>query len=365
LLPTDLLLDFFKSVEIKGNWRYELRHYLYEGERASSKKILKKVLGMVEFEKMDEKKKEKFELLKRAVESDLHVLKVKKVEVIDYNDWVYDVSIPDNEMFFAGKIPVLLHNSDERGIDVVRGKIKDFARTSPLGEAAFKLIFLDEADALTSDAQAALRRTMERFPRCRFILSCNFSSKIIEPIQSRCAVFRFKPIDSEEIKRYIGYIAQKEGIQITPEGMEALVYLAEGDLRKAINLLQVGASKERRVTEETLYKISSYPDPKVIKGIIKESLEGNFIKARNLLDKLLIEYGLSGEDVLDQIHGAIFNLSLPDDAMVEALGQLGEVAFRIIEGSNPRIQLDALLAKFAQIGKKIKGENESMYRGDI
>jgi replication factor C small subunit len=249
-----------------------------------------------------------------------------------------------------------LNASDERGIDVVRGKIKNFARTSPLGDFAFKLIFLDEADALTPDAQAALRRTMERFPRCRFILSCNFSSKIIEPIQSRCTVFRFKPIDSEEIKRYIGHIAQKEGIEITPEGMDALVYLAEGDLRKAINLSQVGATKEKRITEETLYKISSYPDPKVIKEIIEESLEGNFIKARNLLDKLLLEYGLSGEDVVSQIHGAIFNLSLPDDALVEALGQIGEMAFRIIEGSNPRIQLDALLAKFAQIGERIKGK---------
>jgi replication factor C small subunit len=258
-----------------------------------------------------------------------------------------------------------LNASDERGIGVVRGKIKDFARTSPLGEAAFKLIFLDEADALTSDAQAALRRTMERFSRCRFILSCNFSSKIIEPIQSRCAVFRFKPIDSEEIKRYMGHIAQKEGIQVTPGGMEALAYIAEGDLRKAINLLQVGATKEKELSEETLYKISSYPDPKLIKGLTEEALEGNFIKARNLLDKLLIDYGLSGEDIVAQIHSAIFNLSLPDDTLVEALGQIGEVAFRIIEGSNPGIQLDALLAKFAQIGKKIKGKNESMYRRNI
>ncbi|HIH97534.1 MAG TPA: replication factor C small subunit [Thermoplasmata archaeon] len=251
--------------------------------------------------------------------------------------------------------------SDERGIDVVRGKIKDFARTSPLGDYAFKIIFLDEADALTSEAQAALRRTMERFSRCRFIFSVNFSSKIIEPLQSRCAVFRFKPLRSEEVKKYVERVAKNEGIEITSEGMKALTYIARGDLRKATNLLQVGAAKEGKLTEETLYKLSSYPDPKLVRALIEQALEGNFIRARNLLDQLLIDYGLSGEGVIDQIHGAIFNLSLSDDALVEALSGIGEVAFRIIEGSNPRIQLDALLAKFTQIGKKVRGKNEGMH----
>jgi len=251
--------------------------------------------------------------------------------------------------------------SDERGIDVVRGKIKDFARTSPLGDYAFKIIFLDEADALTSEAQAALRRTMERFSRCRFIFSVNFSSKIIEPLQSRCAVFRFKPLRSEEVKKYVERVAKNEGIEITSEGMKALTYIAQGDLRKATNLLQVGAAKEGKLTEETLYKLSSYPDPKLVRTLIEQALEGNFIRARNLLDQLLIDYGLSGEGVIDQIHGAIFNLSLSDDALVEVLSGIGEVAFRIIEGSNPRIQLDALLAKFTQIGKKVRGKNEGMH----
>src|SRR5512136_2909571 len=136
-----------------------------------------------------------------------------------------------------------LNASDERGIDIVRGKIKDFARAASIVGADFKIIFLDEADALTSDAQAALRRTMEKFTQtCRFILSCNYSSKIIEPIQSRCAVFRFRPLKAEDVKKYLGDIAQAEKVKLTEDGLEALVYIASGDMRKAINALQVAAT---------------------------------------------------------------------------------------------------------------------------
>ncbi|MEW6069969.1 MAG: replication factor C small subunit, partial [Candidatus Thermoplasmatota archaeon] len=133
--------------------------------------------------------------------------------------------------------------SDERGIQVVRTKIKDFARTAPLGNVPFKIIFLDEADALTPEAQAALRRTMERFTKtCRFILSANYSSKIIEPIQSRCAVFRFRPIKLEDMKEYLKYIGEQEKLKLTEEGLEAIVYIAGGDMRRAISALQVAAS---------------------------------------------------------------------------------------------------------------------------
>src|SRR3989304_5210778 len=123
-----------------------------------------------------------------------------------------------------------LNASDERGIDVVRTKIKNFARTAPLGDAEFKIIFLDEADALTSDAQSALRRTMEKYTTsCRFILSCNYLSNIIEPIQSRCAYYRFVPITSVAIKERIMYIVKEEGITLTDDGLEAILYVAEGD----------------------------------------------------------------------------------------------------------------------------------------
>ncbi|MPW38189.1 AAA family ATPase [Thermococcus sp. 101 C5] len=175
LLPAEPVVKMLKSIEhaIDGNWRYELRHQLYEGKKRVRKETLKKILPMVDETRLDTRGKKVLETLKKLAGTDLHALVVKKVELVEYNDFVYDVSVPGNEMFFAGEIPVLLHNSDERGINVIREKVKEFARTKPIGGASFKIIFLDEADALTQDAQQALRRTMEMFSsNVRFILSC-------------------------------------------------------------------------------------------------------------------------------------------------------------------------------------------------
>lgn len=146
-----------------------------------------------------------------------------------------------------------LNASDERGIDVVRTKIKNFAKTSPIGGADFKIIFLDEADALTSDAQAALRRTMERYTNnCRFILSCNYSSKIIEPIQSRCAVYRFRPLSDDAVAERVLFVASNEGIEVSTDGMDAIKYIAQGDMRKAINALQAASLVDRVVHKDTI-----------------------------------------------------------------------------------------------------------------
>ena len=150
-----------------------------------------------------------------------------------------------------------LNASDERGIDVVRGKIKEFARTAPLGGAEFKIIFMDEADALTSDAQAALRRTMEKFSKiCRFILSCNYSSKIIDPIQSRCAVFRFQPVSKDDVRDFLMKIITAENVDIDDEAIEGLVHVARGDMRRAVNSLQVAASLNNRIDMDTIYQVT-------------------------------------------------------------------------------------------------------------
>jgi replication factor C small subunit len=248
-----------------------------------------------------------------------------------------------------------LNASDERGIDVVRGRIKNFARTSPISDAPFKIIFLDEADALTPDAQAALRRTMERFTRtCRFILSCNYSSKIIEPIQSRCAIFRFRQLREEDMKKYLREIASNEGLKVTQDGIKTLINIAEGDLRKAINALQVGATYSDLMDEEAVYRITSTAKPGEVKMLIEKALRGDFMGARSLLDKLLIEYGLSGEDIIKQIHSSIFDLSIPEKAKVELIDRIGEAEFRIVEGSNERIQIEALLANFSLMGNEIR-----------
>ena len=248
-----------------------------------------------------------------------------------------------------------LNASDERGIDVVRHKIKNFARTAPLGEAEFKIIFLDEADALTSDAQSALRRTMEKYTSsCRFILSCNYSSKIIEPIQSRCAVYRFKPISSAAVEERIKYIAKEEGVTLADDGLEAIRYVAAGDMRRAINALQAAAMLDKNVNMDAIYKTTATAKPEEVIELIKLALAGDFMKAKAKLDYLLIEQGLSGEDVIGQIYRAMLDMTIPDRLKVDLIDRIGEVDFRMAEGANERIQLEALIAHFILCGASKK-----------
>ena len=247
-----------------------------------------------------------------------------------------------------------LNASDERGIDVVRSKLKEIARIAPFGGTSFKIIFLDEADNLTADAQAALRRTMETYSKTsRFILSANYSSRLIEPIQSRTAVFRFRPLRPEAIREYLGRIAKAEKLKITDDGMDALIYIAEGDMRRAVNSLQVAAALGSTIDADVLYKVASTIKPEEVKQLIEKALTGDFLRAREVLDRLLIEYGVSGEDVLRQLHRSVFDMNVPDEYKVRLLDRIGETDFRLIEGSNERIQLEALLAHFALIGQEL------------
>ncbi|AIZ56541.1 replication factor C small subunit [Candidatus Methanoplasma termitum] len=246
---------------------------------------------------------------------------------------------------------VELNASDERGIDVVRGKIKEVARTAPLGKAEFKIIFLDEADNLTSDAQAALRRTMEKFSKvCRFVFSCNYSSKIIDPIQSRCAVFRFSPLQKEDIENYLKKIVEKEKVKIDSDALEGLVHVARGDMRRAVNSLQVAASLGKQITMDVIYQTTGMAKPEEIKKMMETALAGNFIGARDMLDNIMISYGLSGQDVIKQIHTSFYDLSITDSEKVRLIDKTGEIEFRIVEGSNERIQLEALLAYLVMMG---------------
>ena len=247
-----------------------------------------------------------------------------------------------------------LNASDERGIDVVRGKIKEFARTAPLGEDGFKIIFLDEADALTGAAQAALRRTMEKYSRtCRFVMSCNFSSKIIDPIQSRCAVFRFRPLKAEDVERYLKFVAVKEELNIDKEAYESLTYLAQGDLRRAINGLQMAAAANVDITPDVVYQAVAAARPEEVKEALEMSLNNNFAGARERLDTLQITYGLAGEDVLRQMHRSVRDIEVPDTIKVQMIEKLAEADFRLSEGANARIQIEAVIANFAVLGRHI------------
>ncbi len=244
-----------------------------------------------------------------------------------------------------------LNASDERGINVVREKVKNFARTKSLGPVPFKVIFLDEADALTPEAQQALRRTMENYSAtCRFVMSCNYSSKIIDPIQSRCAIFRFRLLEKKEIQKYLQRIIDAENLTISAESFETIYEGSEGDCRRAVNILQSTASVSPNITPELLSTIISGTKPKDIKLVLEYALSGDFQKSREKLLDTMLKQSVSGQDVIKAIQKEIWNLPVEPDIKVKLTEKTGEAEFRIVEGSDPFIQLQALLASFVLAG---------------
>ncbi len=244
-----------------------------------------------------------------------------------------------------------LNASDERGIDTVRTTIKGYARTSPIGSVGFKLLFLDEADNLTAEAQASLRRLMERYSgSCRFILSCNYSSRVIEPIQSRCAVFRFRAYSNEAVRKQLERVVAGEGKKATPEALEAIVTASSGDMRRAINLLQLASTGVATVTAESVKEHATVPLRREVEGMLGAAVAGNFLEARDRLYALFTDRGAAGEEILRAIHGYLPDIAenvLPAREKVRLIEYLGEVDFRLAQGASDRIQLEAVLAHIA------------------
>ena len=244
-----------------------------------------------------------------------------------------------------------LNASDERGINIVREKVKDFARTKSLGNVPFKVIFLDEADALTPEAQQALRRTMENYAAtCRFIMSCNYSSKIIDPIQSRCAVFRFKLLEKKDVKKVIEKIASGEKVEIDDEAVEAIYEGSDGDCRRSVNFLQSAAAVSPRITKDLVKTMTSEAKPKDVRVVLDYAISGDFENAKNKLLDLMLRESISGQDVIKTIQKEIWNLTVEPELKVKLTEKTGEAEFRIVEGSDPFIQLQALLASFVLAG---------------
>jgi replication factor C small subunit len=245
-----------------------------------------------------------------------------------------------------------LNASDERGIDIIRNTVKDFARTRAIGDVPFKIIYLDESDALTREAQQALRRTMENYTQtCRFILSCNYSSKIIDPIQSRCAVFRFKPLQKKDMLKIVDKIAKTEGLKMDEKAKEALFTISEGDCRRMENILQSCAAMEKSIKQETVYSLASFAKPQEVKKFLELAMKGKFIDARNLLLEVMLNYGLSGLDIIKQIQKEIWELNIDDKKKLKFVEKCGETEFRLVEGSDEFLQLEAYLAFVAQVSK--------------
>lgn len=251
-----------------------------------------------------------------------------------------------------------LNASDERGIGVVRERIKGFSQiiqTAPSG-VQFGLVILDECDEMTRDAQTALRRIMETSSRtCRFILICNYQSGIIEPIQSRCSVFRFRRLEEAEATEQLAKICKSEKIDAGPKVVERVFELSEGDLRRAINYLQVAATSTKggKLDLTTLEKVMPEAQGELIREMLKLAVLGDFMKARDVMYELMGKHGVSGREI---IRGANREVSrLPEataERQAEIVRTLGECDFRLTQGANEDIQISAMLAQLSMIGRK-------------
>ena len=255
-----------------------------------------------------------------------------------------------------------LNASDERGIDTVRDRIKDFSRysRSGFGDVPFALVILDECDQMTGAAQTALRRIMETSSRTsRFILICNQSSKIIEPIQSRCAIFRFSRLDKQAMKEQLQCIAKKENVNLQPEAAERIVDYSEGDLRHAINALQTASAYEDGlVDEKTVSMVIGEASPMQVQKMIRKALYGDFIEARKIMYEIMGAFGFSGSEIIRQVQREMFKMSdLTPEQKAELSNIIGEYDYRLTQGANSDIQLSALLAQFGRFGKSIGETN--------
>jgi replication factor C small subunit len=255
-----------------------------------------------------------------------------------------------------------LNASDERGIDTVRDRVKDFSRYSrgAFGDVPFALVILDECDQMTGAAQTALRRIMETSSRTsRFILICNQSSKIIEPIQSRCAIFRFSRLDRTAMIEHLKFIAKKENVNISPEATERIVDYAEGDLRHAINALQTAAAYKEggAIDEKVVSQVIGEASPKQVQLMLNKAINGDFAEARRVMYDIIGTYGFTAEEIIRQMQRELFKISyITPEQKAELSNVLGEYDYRLTQGANSDIQLSALLAQFAKIGK-VQGES--------
>ena len=245
-----------------------------------------------------------------------------------------------------------LNASDERGIDVVRERIKTFARFADRREGVpYRLVVLDESDEMTSDGQTALRRIMEEnSEHTRFILICNYSSGIIEPLQSRCAIFRFQRLGEEPVTEHLKAIARKEKLKPASDSVYASIYEATlGDLRQAINLMQA-ASASGEITTESVKSVSGASAKSRVSEIISTAIGGDFEGARTKMVELTRVYGIPERDFLKFANEALGSITVPD--MAKAVSILAEYDFRLVQGSQPELQLTAMLAQLSSLKRK-------------
>lgn len=245
-----------------------------------------------------------------------------------------------------------LNASDDRGINVVRNQIKSFAGTQKLFSTGVKLVILDEADAMSADAQFALRRVIEKYTKnTRFCLICNYVSKIIPALQSRCTRFRFAPLKQAQISGRLDSIVEAEKVPTTPDGLKAILRLSNGDMRKVLNILQSTAMAHDVVSEESVYQCTGEPLPSDIEAILGKLLNNTFKEGFDFVTMMQREKGLALADVVTRIATLVAAMELPSHVLVFLLARLADVEHRLTKGTSERIQLASTIATFHRARK--------------
>ncbi|KAK6190585.1 hypothetical protein SNE40_002418 [Patella caerulea] len=240
-----------------------------------------------------------------------------------------------------------LNASDDRGIGIVRGQVLSFASTRTIFKSGFKIVILDEADAMTNDAQNALRRVIEKFTEnTRFCIICNYLSKIIPALQSRCTRFRFGPLTTEQMVPRLEYVIGQEAIKVSTDGMKACVTLASGDMRKALNILQSTSMAFDEVNEDNVYTCVGHPLRRDIENIVNWILNENFTTAYKNLTEIKTAKGLALQDVLTEIHQYVHRIDLPVKVKMHLLEKMADIEYRLALGTSEKIQMSSLIAAF-------------------
>uniref|UniRef100_A0A1A8BXW2 Activator 1 subunit 5 n=1 Tax=Nothobranchius kadleci TaxID=1051664 RepID=A0A1A8BXW2_NOTKA len=250
-----------------------------------------------------------------------------------------------------------LNASDDRGIDVVRGPILSFASTRTIFKKGFKLVILDEADAMTQDAQNALRRVIEKFTEnTRFCLICNYLSKIIPALQSRCTRFRFGPLSPDQMVPRLEHVIQQENVEVTPDGMKAVVTLSSGDMRRSLNILQSTSMAYGKVTEDTVYTCTGQPLRSDIANILDWCLNKDFNSAYSQILQLKTLKGLALHDILTEVHLLVHRVDFPPAIRITLLTKLADIEHRLASGTNEKIQLSSMVAAFQAVRDLVVSE---------
>ncbi|KAJ1966320.1 Subunit of heteropentameric Replication factor C (RF-C) [Dipsacomyces acuminosporus] len=249
-----------------------------------------------------------------------------------------------------------LNASDDRGIDVIRDQIKTFASTRTVFSSGLKLVVLDEADAMTTPAQAALRRVIEKYTKnVRFCIICNYVSKIIPAIQSRCTRFRFAPLKLADINKRLDMIVEREGVNISEEGKKALIKLSGGDMRRVLNVLQACHAAYPRIDNDEVYACTGHPSPDDIKRVVDWMLNDDFHTALANIVALKRDKGLALQDIITELTPFVNHIDFPAATRIHLLEQLAEIEQHMAVGASEKIQLSALVGAF-KIAVEIAGK---------